>query len=113
MKTYDELIADMNTHTTNNMAIIECVKDCGYAFFIQVYLRSNVADLHNMVCDCIGAERGTVSLQLRGWNIADVELAPNSQMTIRQLRIHFAEYVKPVYPLPARLVYRIHINDTA
>lgn len=112
MEKYIELTAEWNRSVSTNMVTIECTKHiCGYAFFIQVYKTSTVEDIHNMICDHIGAPRNSVSIYLRTQNMPDIILSKTDATSILELIRLFKSYMIPIYPMPANVVYRMYIDD--
>jgi hypothetical protein len=52
-----------------------------------------------------------LKLTLRADAKPDIVLNTTSRETVRDLRARMAEYMVPVYPIPARIVYRIYVDD--
>jgi hypothetical protein len=120
METYITRLDDLGRHSNGNKVLLECVKTCGYGFFVEVYPRSELADVTNAICDCLDLARPAVAgaaapaplkLTLRADAKPDVELNCASRETVRDLRARMPEYMVPVYPLPARIVYRVYVDD--
>lgn len=112
MDKYIELNNEWNRAVATNMVTLECTKHlCGYAFFIQVYQTSTITDVHNMVCDHIGAPRNSVSIYLCAQNMPDVVLSKTDLTSVIELTRTYKPYMVPVYPIPAKVVYRIYIDD--
>jgi hypothetical protein len=112
MEKYAELTTEWNRAVATNMVLLECTKhNCGYAFFIQVYQTSTIADVHNMVCDHIGSPRNSVMVYLRASNMPEVRLNNTDPMTVLDMTRAFRPYMVPIYPIPAKVAYRIYIDD--
>ena len=117
-----EFIKKMENYTnsiSNNKYIIEVSKFCGYSEFLIVFKNSTLIDLYNNISyqfDCSDIK----GLYIRNEQTMCKGRVPlTQQLTIREFIAQInnnkddkiKDMLKPVYPLPDPVVYRIYLDD--
>jgi hypothetical protein len=99
----------------NNKYIFEITKLCGYGEFLTIYKKQTPLDLYK-----------TVSIQFECKDIKElyfinnctnekIRLPITDEITIWQFMFNnnsgSTQIIKPVYPIPCKIVYRIYFDD--
>jgi hypothetical protein len=111
-ETYQNMLTQFYRNTQNNMHILEITKCCGYSEFLFCYNESTLTEFYNNVYYQFQLDRRTYDIKLF---ILDSEnkkyLIPNTYQRLKNFIQNNREIMKPIYPLPCRVVYRIFIDD--
>jgi len=112
---YNEKFTDLCNKIPNNKFIFEITKLCGYGEFLTVYKKQSLLDLYK-----------TVSMQFECKDIKELFFINNctnekiripitSEITIWQFIFNYnsgpSQIIKPIYPVPCKIVYRIYFDD--
>jgi len=111
---YDAKFADFFNKISNDKYIFEITKLCGYGEFLLIYKKQSLLELFK-----------SVSIQFQSKDIK--ELFFINSYTNEKIRIPITDgttisdfiysnnlvnqVIKPVYPLPCKIVYRIYFDD--
>ena len=115
---YLKHMSDFTNSISNTKYIIEVTKFCGYSEFIFVFKNSSLLDLYKHVSHqfCCNDIKG---LYIRNEQTKSKQRIPiTEQTTMRQFIMQIInsndeikDMMKPVYPLPSPVVYRIYFDD--
>ena len=109
----DEFIGKM----PDNMYIFEITKLCGYGMFVVVYKNATISELFKNISNIFGNVTEN-QLFFRNEETKDKYIIPKTDFfSVKDLIAKFRESpslknaIKPVYELPAPVVYRIYYDD--
>jgi hypothetical protein len=106
LNTYNTLMAEMNRRLLENRILIEFTKCCGYSFMLPFFKTASLADLYKEV----GTDMENYNIKLF------VEIGGNRILVVPDPTISLKDFIKkkgltPVYPIPAKVVYRFIYDD--
>jgi hypothetical protein len=112
---YNAKFTDLCNKIPNNKFIFEITKLCGYGEFLTVYKKQSLLELYK-----------TVSMQFECKDIKELFFINNctnekiripitDEITIWQFIFSHnsgpTQIIKPIYPVPCKIVYRIYFDD--
>ena len=112
---YNAKFTDLCNKIPNDKFIFEITKLCGYGEFLLVYKKQTLLDLYK-----------TVSMQTECKDIKELFFVNNitnekiripitNEITIWQFIFSHnsgpTQIIKPIYPVPCKIVYRIYFDD--
>jgi hypothetical protein len=112
---YNAKFTDLCNKISNNKFMFEITKLCGYGEFLTVYKKQSLLDLYK-----------TVSMQFECKDIKELFFINNctnekiripitDEITIWQFIFSYnsgsSQVIKPLYPVPCKIVYRIYFDD--
>jgi hypothetical protein len=95
----------------NNQIILELTKCCGYSEFLPIFKSFNLSELHKFVKHKL--ERND-DIKLFAVNNLTIEklLIPNDDNNfIKDFINEYKLFFQPLYPVPARVVYRVYYDS--
>ena len=115
---YLKHMEDFTNSISNTKYIIEVTKFCGYSEFIFVFKNSSLLDLYKHVSYQFSCN-DIKGLYIRNEETKSKQRIPvTEQTTMRQFIMQilnsndeFKDMMKPVYPLPSPVVYRVYFDD--
>ena len=115
---YLKHMTDFTNSISNTKYIIEVTKLCGYSEFLFIFKNYTLLDLYKHVSQqfCCNDIKG---LYIRNEQTKTKQRIPlTDQMTMRQFVMQIInsneeikDMLKPIYPLPSPVVYRIYFDD--
>jgi hypothetical protein len=112
---YNSKFQDLCNKIPNDKFIFEITKLCGYGEFLIIYKKQTLLDLYK-----------TISMQFECKDIKELFFINNctnkkiripitDEITIWQFIFNYnsgpIQVIKPVYPVPCKIVYRIYFDD--
>jgi hypothetical protein len=112
---YNAKFTDLCNKIPNNKFIFEITKLCGYGEFLTIYKKQSLLDLYK-----------TVSMQFECKDIKELFFINNctnekiripitDEITIWQFIFSHnsgaSQVIKPIYPVPCKIVYKIYFDD--
>jgi hypothetical protein len=97
-------------HLSNSRFIIDVSKFCGYSEFITIYKDQSLLDLYKLVSlhfECIDIK----GLYITNNSQTSNRIPLTEKETIREFISKNQEIVKPIYPVPYPVVYKIYFDD--
>jgi hypothetical protein len=108
----DQMNIYMSTFS-DNYIMFEVCKCCGYSAFIPCYKNGTLHDLYNAVCYYFGSNI-VPDLYVYNQKIDARKKLPNDEtITIKEYMSILPYFFKAVYPLPAKVVIKLYVNETA
>jgi len=96
--------------TQNSQFIFEVTKCCGYGEWVSVFKDQPIVQLYNNIENQFAG--------LRPKELCAIDISGNkllvpetSNLTLRLLIKNNPSFFKPIYPLPAYVIYRIYIDE--
>jgi hypothetical protein len=108
---YNRLLAEASKRLLDNKYLIEFNKCCGYQFFLFIHKQATLADIFNEVA---ADTQNTGFTRLFVESVEDgsrVELYPYTTVAFRDYIRDHPAFFRPVYPIPAKVVYKIIYDD--
>ena len=112
----DQYNSKLNTYITSmtqRQYLFEITKCCEYSEFVPTYKTATLADLYKTVLNqfCHTGE-SPCELFTRQNNIVDRFVIPNDPaILLREFINANPLFFVPIYPLPAKVVYRVYFDD--
>ena len=106
---YEKHINEMFTRITNNQYIIEMTKCCGYSCFMLFHKNFTLADMYNHVL--FEMPSNTIELYVQKETGERLIIPRDSTIILRTFILENAEWFKPIYPMPVKVVYRVYFDD--
>ena len=112
----DQYNSKLNTYITSmtqRQYLFEITKCCEYSEFVPTYKTNTLADLYKTVLNqfCHTGE-SPCELFTRQNNIVDRFVIPNDPaILLREFINANPLFFVPIYPLPAKVVYRVYFDD--
>ena len=94
----------------NNKYIFEITKLCGYGEFLTVYKKQTLLDLYNSIS--LQFDREIVEIFFLN-NITNekIKIPITSNITIQDFIFKHNQTIRPIYPIPCKIVYKIYFDD--
>lgn len=99
-----------NKTVNENQTFFEITKCCGYSEFLTSFKHSTLTEFYNNVSYQFQMDVNKITL----YALSNEEklLIPNVvDVTIKQFILDNRQFFKPVYPIPANIVYKIIYDD--
>jgi len=106
---YYERLEDLTRYNKNNRLLLEIEKTCGYGEFLFVFKKDTMTEISNTISKLMEFEQKRLFVKDENGN--ELELPLTSDETIREYILRNSEFFKPVYPIPASVVYKIYYDD--
>ena len=108
-KTFDEYLHEYVLSLDNTFILFKINKCCGYSQLLPVYRRGTLADLHQSVNQHFGFFVPDIYV-LKEEN-ERIEIPNDQTILVRDfIKTHSSSF-KPVFPIPAKVVYNIYFGD--
>jgi hypothetical protein len=108
---YNIVYGKYTSSIANYNYLFEVTKCCGYKEIASVYKDGNMKDIYNIVCSQFQLNRSDDRIKLFLIDESNNKiLLENSCETITSFIKMKKEYFKPIYPVPASIVYKIYID---
>jgi len=108
---YNEKLDKYFNNTKNNSYIFELEKCCGYSEFILCFVESTLEEFYTNVSyqfqTCPSSSNIRLYIVINNEKI----LVEKTNMKIKEFIKEFRQILKPVYPLPCKVVYKLFIDD--
>jgi hypothetical protein len=117
MEDYQKKFDFMLKRIPDTMFIFEVTKLCGYGEFAIVYKNASLTDFHRSVSNCFGTSTINNLFFMNPETKVRYEIPKSDFFTVRDLITKFQndpelkKSIKPVYDLPANIVYKIYYDD--
>jgi len=113
MSEYAQKVKQYVENVTNRDYWIEITKCCGYSELMMFYRTYTLADFHNAVKHHFGYTNDfTFSLYVIDPSDGErVFIPPETSVTLNHMIRELPAIFKPIYPLPAKVVYRVYLDD--
>jgi hypothetical protein len=101
----------------DTMYIFEVTKLCGYGEFMFIYKNMPLSDLYKSVFGCFGNSNANGLFFMNPETKIRYPIPKSDFFSIRDLITKFQNdpeirsVIKPLYPLPANIVYKIYYDD--
>ena len=109
LETYYHRLHVFQTFNTNNKVFIEVEKCCGYGEFVCVFKKDTLVEVSNMISKTFDYQVKRLYIKDQNGNVLDFPLT--SEETLRDFIGRNALFFRPVYPIPAIVVYKIYYED--
>jgi hypothetical protein len=109
LETYFERLENLTKYNKNNKILLDVEKTCGYGEFLFVFKKDTLTEISNTISKLMEFE--TKRLFVKDENGNELELPLTSDETIREYILRNSQFFKPVYPIPAIVVYKIYYDD--
>ena len=94
----------------NNKYIFEITKLCGYGEFITIYKKQTLLDLYNTIS--LQFDREIVEIFfLNNVTNEKIKIPITNNIKIQDFIFKHNLTIKPVYPMPCKIVYKIYYDD--
>ena len=113
MDQYNSKLNTYITSMTQRQYLFEITKCCDYSEFVPTYKTDNLADLYKTVLNQF-CHTGEIQVELfaRQNNIVERLVIPNDPAILLRDFINMNQlFFVPIYPLPAKVVYRVYFDD--
>jgi hypothetical protein len=111
-KSYDEYLQNYILSIDNTFILFKINKCCQYSQFLPVYRTGTLADLHKSVYHHFGFSIPEIYVWKEETNKgAEKIILPNdANILVRDFIKEHSSSFKPVFPLPAKVVYNIYFG---
>jgi hypothetical protein len=111
---YNEKFAQLCNRISNNKYIFEITKLCGYGEFLTAYKTQSLLDLYNIIS--LQFDREIVEIFfLNNITHEKIKIPITSNIKIQDFIFNCnsgsQQIIKPIYPIPCKIVYRIYYDD--
>jgi len=110
-KTFDEYLQEYMLSLDNTFILFKINKCCQYSQLLTVYRRGTLADLHQSVNQHFGFFVPDIYV-LKEEN-EKIEIPNDPTILVRDFIKSHSSSFKPVFPIPAKVVYDIYFGDGA
>ena len=108
LKKYDEKMNDYVKRLTNYHVLFEVCKCCNYGQIVPVFRKGTLRELYKSVCYNFDAK--LESLFIINSETGEKLVIPNEDIIVKEYIKSFPLFFKPLYPVPAMVVYKIYLN---
>lgn len=109
LETYYHRLQLFQTYNCNNKIFLEVEKSCGYGEFVCVFKKDTLFDVSKMISKTFDYEVKRLYMKDQNGNVLDFPLT--SEENLRDFIAKNTPFFKPVYPIPAIVVYKIYYED--
>jgi hypothetical protein len=111
---YEAKLNDYVNGLTNQHIMLEVTKLCGYGCFMPVNKKATLIELYDSVSRLF--EREIIELFFRNEDVLEKIIVPiSSQITLQEFIFKHNSgpscVIKPIYPVPMKVVYRLYFDD--
>jgi len=112
MEEYENKMKEYVQSIVNNQFIFELTKCCGYSEFLPIYSNSKLNELYNNVNHKLERQQGDIKLFVVNSSTSEkLEIPNDANVFIKDFIKLFKHYFTPVYPVPAKIVYKIYYDS--
>jgi hypothetical protein len=108
LKKYDEKMNDYVKRLTNYHVLLEVCKCCDYGQIVPVYKKGTLREMYKSVCYNYDSQLD--SLYTMNAETGEKLVIPHEDITVKDYMQAFPQYFKPLYPVPAMVVYKIYLD---
>ena len=112
---YNTKFTDFFNKISNNRYIFEITKLCGYGEFLTVYKKQTLLDLYKSVSMHFECKDIKELFFINSFNGEKIRIPITDEITIFQFIFNnnngSAQIIKPIYPVPCKIVYRLYFDD--
>jgi len=108
---YNEKKDDYLRLITSYQYIFEVTKCCGYGEWVSVYKDLPLNQLYENIKNQFGGFYKPNNLCVLDNNLNKLHIPQDETMTLRTFILNNPSFFRPIYPLPAYVIYRIFIDD--
>jgi hypothetical protein len=115
--TYKNLLSEYNINfnaftksIANYNYLFEITKCCSYKEIACVYKDGTLEDIYNVVCSQFQLDKLNEKIKLYLFDGDNKILLERTDQTITSFIKMKREYFKPIYPVPASIIYKIYID---
>lgn len=109
LETYYHRLHVFHTFNTNNKIFLEVEKCCGYGEFVCVFKKDTLCDVSTMISKTFDYQVKRLYVKDQNGNVLDLPLT--SEENLRDFIARNTLFFRPVYPIPAIVVYKIYYED--
>jgi len=113
MEEYENKLSGYMRSIINNQFIFELTKCCGYSEFLPIFPNCKLNDLYNSVNHKLEIQKD-VNVKLFVVNSSTnekLEIPNDPNVFIKDFIKIFKNYFTPIYPVPAKVVYKIYYDS--
>jgi hypothetical protein len=110
---YNSKLHHYINNSQNNEQILEVQKCCGYSEFVFCYKECKLREVYDAIYYQFQISRHEQPIQLFIVNDSTKEkiVVPMSETRLKDFIRENHGFIKPIYPVPCKVVYRFHIDD--
>ena len=109
-KEYREKFDKILANHEHNKYLFEMTKCCGYGFIQSFYKMNTLEELyHNLQLEM--SHITITGIYLKDCNGVRIDIPRDSTVLLQDFFIANHAWFVPIYPLPAKVVYRVHYDD--
>lgn len=95
---------------SNTQYIFEVTKCCGYSEWVTVYKYMSLSQLYDNIKNQFGGIKPK-QLCILDQNDNKIVLPESTEIGVRDFILNNANHFRPIYPMPASVVYRVYYDD--
>jgi len=99
----------MNNRILTNNYLFEITKCCGYGFFSVLFREYTLEDLHKHIL--FEMPSSTIELYVLSETGEKIVIPRDNTINLHAYVLSHREWFKPIYPMPAKVVYKIYYDD--
>jgi hypothetical protein len=108
---YREKTESIFANGNHNKYYFEMTKCCGYAYIQPFFKKNTLEELyHNIELEL--SHLKVVGVYLKNVNGERLDIPRDSSTTILDFFIANQKWFVPIYPLPAKVIYRVYFDDS-
>jgi hypothetical protein len=104
---YNKLNSYMN-YITNNQYIFELTKCCGYSEFLPIFMNCKLSELYTNISYKLEIQKEVKLFAINTSTNEKLEIPNDNNVFIKNFLKLYKNYFTPVYPVPAKVVYKIY-----
>ena len=112
---YDSKFLDFLNKISNDKYIFEITKLCGYGEFLLIYKKQTLVELYKTVSIQFECKDVKELFFINSVTNEKIRVPINDRITIVDFVSSYNngpnQIIKPVYPLPCKIVYRLYFDD--
>ena len=111
---YEAKLSDYVTRLTNQHIILELTKLCGYGCFMPINKKSSLIDLYSSVSQLF--EREVLELFFLSDDTNEkIKVPISGNLSVQDFIFKYnsgsKSRIRPIYPVPCKVVYRLYFDD--
>ena len=106
---YNNKLNEYNNRSINDRYIIELTKCCGYSFFSVFFREYTLEDVYKHVL--LEMPSNTIELYVLSETGEKIVIPRDNNITLRNYVLSNNTLFKPIYDMPAKVVYRVYFDD--
>jgi hypothetical protein len=111
MEEYENKMKEYMQSIVNNQFIFELTKCCGYSEFLPIFPKCKLNDLYINVTHKLEIQQEIKLFVINSSTNEKLEIPNDSNVFIKDFIKLFKHYFTPIYPVPAKIVYKIYYDS--